>query len=75
MAQEFSDEQIRIELKRMVEDFQSATLSELNDVVSQAEGTLGATEQQVGNVRDKIEAAKMDLSLRTRQIMDFIDRQ
>lgn len=75
MAQEFSDEQIRIELKRIVEDFHAATLGKLNDVVGEAERTKGATELQVQEIRNKIEACQADLSHRTQQIMKFIDRQ
>ena len=75
MAQVFSDEQIRIELKRIVEDFQAATLSKLNDVVSEAERTEGVTELQVRNLRDKIEASKVKVADSIQQIMNFIDRQ
>jgi hypothetical protein len=72
---EFSDERIRIELRRLVEDFEAATHSKLDDVVSEAERTEVATELHVRNIRDKIEASKVDLSHRVQQIMNFIDRQ
>jgi len=75
MEQEFSDAQIRVELKRMVEEFHSETLKQLNDVVSEAERTEGATELQVRNIKDKIEVSKGDLSHRVQQMMNFIDRQ
>lgn len=72
---DFSDEQIRVELKRMVDAFHSTSLKEFGRVVIEVEEAEGATELQVRNIKDKLEASRADLLHRVQQMKDFIDRQ
>ncbi|HET7316772.1 MAG TPA: hypothetical protein VFI88_05040 [Sphingomicrobium sp.] len=75
MAEEFGDEQIRVELKRLVENFRATVLRKMKEIESEAEIADGAAELQVQKLRERLEESKADLSLRTKQMLHFIERR
>ena len=75
MPEEFGHDQIRIELKRLVEDLKFKMMRELVEVEEQAAKTQGVTAAQLDVLNEKMEESKNKASLRFQQMMDFIDRQ
>ena len=75
MAEEFDDKQIRIELKRLVEDLRAKLMRKLCEVESEAALTQDVTESQLRGLNEKVEQSKGEMSLRFQQMIDFIDRQ
>jgi hypothetical protein len=75
MMEQLDEEQIRLELKKLVEDLKSKMMQELCDVQSKAPLTQGVTESQLHSLNEKIEQSKGEASLRFQQMIDFIDRR
>ena len=76
---DLTDEQMRIELKRLVEDTRLRALQSLdepeNTITSNPEVAAGATVEQLKTLSGGIERAKEKLTLRFQQMSDFIDRR
>ena len=79
MSDGFDDDQIRIELKRLVEDLRLRILQSLDEpetvMATNPDVASGATAQQLQSLRDGVEQAKEKATVRLQQMIDFIDRR
>lgn len=75
MSEDSGDEQIRIELKKLVGELKTQMMRELDDVEVKAASTQGVTADQLNGLNEKMKVSESKASLRFQRMIDLIDRQ